>query len=108
MSAEIKLNMVDLPEGLRAVIREGQTVIIKNGGKDSLQVRAYRRLRGEQIPKIVEKLEKRVVQRPVGVLAKSKKQLRPIGVLVGKLSVPTEKEFAKYDREILSMFEGKE
>ncbi|CDG19524.1 protein of unknown function [Xenorhabdus doucetiae] len=42
------------------------------------------------------------------MLAKPKKTLRPIGVLLGKLSVPTEEEFAKYDSEILSMFEGKD
>ncbi|MDC9593732.1 hypothetical protein [Xenorhabdus sp. IM139775] len=36
-----------------------------------------------------------MAQRLVGVLAKPKKTLRPIGVLLGKLSVPTEEEFAK-------------
>ncbi|MBC8953262.1 hypothetical protein [Xenorhabdus sp. PB62.4] len=108
MGTEMKLNIADLPERLRTVIRQGQAVVIRNGGEDTVDVKAYRRFRGGHVPKTVTKLEKLKVERPVGVLVKSEKQLRPIGVLVGKFSVPTEEEFARHDREILAMFEGKE
>ncbi|WP_338804227.1 hypothetical protein WDV76_00995 [Xenorhabdus griffiniae] len=106
MSAEIKLRIAELPEGLRAVIREGQAIVIKNAGEDTIQVRTYRRWRREQTPE--KENNKPVVQRPVGVLTKPKKTLRPIGVLTGEFTVPTEEEFAKYDSEILSMFEGRD
>ncbi|PHM64716.1 hypothetical protein Xsto_02733 [Xenorhabdus stockiae] len=108
MSTEMKLNIAELPEELRAVIRQGQAVVIRDGGKEIVEVKAYRRSRGKHVPNIVTKLAKLRVKRPIGGLANPEKQLRPIGVLTGKISVPTEEEFARYDREILSMFEGKE
>ncbi|SFN96916.1 hypothetical protein [Xenorhabdus japonica] len=103
MSAEIKLRITELPEGLRAVIREGQALVIKDAGEDIIQVKTYRRWRGKRIPKTEMNKNKLMVQRPIGMLAKPKKALRPIGVLVGKLPIPTEEEFTKYDSEILSI-----
>ncbi|NHB93646.1 hypothetical protein [Photorhabdus cinerea] len=96
MSAMTRINITDLPESLRTAVREGQTVVIKKSGKkigsDMAQVRTV-----SKHPKIPGK-------RPIGVLGKSSKKLRPIGVLVGKMSVPTEEDFSKYDLEIQTMF----
>ncbi|REF26702.1 hypothetical protein BDD26_1375 [Xenorhabdus cabanillasii] len=78
MSTEMKLNITDLPERLRAVIRQGQAVVIKDGGKDTVEVKAYHRFCGGHVPKTVTKLEKLRVKRSVGVLVKPEKQLRPI------------------------------
>ncbi|OTA16205.1 hypothetical protein Xbed_03506 [Xenorhabdus beddingii] len=106
MSTEIKLGIAELPAGLRAVIRDGQAIVIKGAGEDAIQVKTYR-WHNKRVLKPATN-NKPMVLRPVGMLAKPKKTLRPIGVLIGKLSIPTEEEFAKRDSEILSMFEGRE
>ncbi|PQQ30850.1 hypothetical protein C6H64_08425 [Photorhabdus luminescens] len=46
-------------------------------------------------------------KKPIVVFGESSKKLRPIGVLAGKISVPTEEEFSKYDLKIQAMSGGK-
>ncbi|OCQ53929.1 hypothetical protein Ppb6_00949 [Photorhabdus australis subsp. thailandensis] len=47
-------------------------------------------------------------KKPIRVFGESSKKLRPIGTLAGKMSVPTEEEFSKYDLEIQAIFGGED